>query len=399
MPVVAQPRRRTHQVAGVGGVGDRTRHDLLDAGLREGRDAHDRVLQALLEHVDVLAGEVEVVGPVDALHAVHPGVGHLVGADQQPVDLAAVVARRPGVAGHGRLAVEVDHGLHRLGDQVLVDHRHDRNVQPDHGSELGGVVTGRIDDMLAHDPVAVVGALAGVIANALPGALAVHTAGGGDDLPAAVGQPVHVGDHRVAPDLAAAVASPPGHGVGAARRVGPTVVGGVEPELYVAEVLQKGMALTDLRQANEMRLDSDLGQHGVHVAVPVDLVVGAGQPDGSAAVPAGRQPRLGLQAGVQGHRLLMDLRQVQVADEVGDQPGGVPRRPRRQLALLQQDGVGPALIGQVVQQAHPHGPAADDDAARLLCHGPSRRCTHLRRVSKSRRAGSVVPAGPLRGVS
>ena len=315
MPVVAQPRRGTHQVPGVGGMGDGARHDLLDAGLGEGGDAHDGVLEALLEHVDVLAGEVEVVGPVDALHPVHPGVGHLVGADEQAVDLPAVVAGRPGVAGHRGLEAEVDHGLEGLGDQVLVDHRDDGHVQADHGSELGGVVAGRVDDVLAHDPVAVAGALA------------AHAAGSGDDLPAPVGQVVHVGDQRVAPYLAAEVAGAPGHGIGAARRVGPAVVGGVEAGLDVAEVLQQRVALADLGWTDHVRLDADLGEHGVHVAVPVDLVVGAGQPDGPASVPAGRQPGLLLETGVKGHRLLMDLGHVEVADEVGDQPGRVPGGP------------------------------------------------------------------------
>ncbi|MDE0493314.1 MAG: hypothetical protein OXH54_05215 [Acidimicrobiaceae bacterium] len=165
---------------------------------------------------------------------VDPGVGHLVGTDQQAVDLAAVVARRPGVAGHRRLEAEVDHGLHGLGDQVLVDNRDHGHVQPDHGPELGGVVAGRVHDMLAHDPVALIGAFA------------VHAAGGGDDLPPSVGEMVHVGDHGVAPYLAAEVAGAPGHGVGAARRVGPAVVGGVEADLDVAEILQQRVPLADL---------------------------------------------------------------------------------------------------------------------------------------------------------
>ena len=240
-----------------------------------------------------------------------------------------------------------------------MDHRDGGHVQPHHGPELGGVVAGCVHDVLAHDPVAVVGALA------------VYAAGGGDDLPAPVGQVVHVGDQRVPPYLAAQVAGTSGHGIGAARRVGPAVVGGVEADLDIAEVLQQRMPLADLGRTDQVRLDTDLGEHGVDVAVPVDLVVGAGQPDGSASVPAGRQPGFLLQAGVQRHRLLMDLGHVQVADEVGDQSGRVPGGSRGQLTLLQQDGVGPTLVGQVVQQSDPHGPTADDHAPRLLRHGPS----------------------------
>ena len=157
MPVVAQARRGAHQVAGVGGVGDGTRHGLLDASLDEGWDTHGRIVDALLEHVVVLAGEVEMESPVDAVRAVGTAAGHLVGTDQQAIDLAAVVARGAGVAHHGRLEPEVDHGLQRLGHQVLVDDRHDGHVEADHGPELGGVVPGGVDHVLAHDPVAVVG--------------------------------------------------------------------------------------------------------------------------------------------------------------------------------------------------------------------------------------------------
>ena len=47
--------------------------------------------------------------------------------------------------------------------------------------------------------------------------------------------------------------------------------------------------------------------------------------------------------------------------ELGDEAGGVAGRAARQLALLEQDDVGPARLGQVVGDAAPGDAAADDD--------------------------------------
>ena len=64
----------------------------------------------------------------------------------------------------------------------------------------------------------------------------------------------------------------------------------------------------------------------------------------------------------------VDLCHVEAADEVGDQSGGMPCRPRGQLALLDQKGVGPAFMGQVVEQADPHRTATDDHALDVVAH-------------------------------
>ena len=145
--------------------------------------------------------------------AVGDGVSGLVGADEEAVDLAAVVAGRAGVADDGHLDVLGGHlGVQRLGDQVLVDHRDDRDVDTRHGAELGGVVAGGVDDVVAGDLF-------------LP--LSVMT------FQRPSGSWVDVGDKRVAGDLRAELAGADGHGVGGAGGVGPAVVGRVEAEDYV----------------------------------------------------------------------------------------------------------------------------------------------------------------------
>ena len=346
MPVVAQPRRRPHQEPRVRRVRDGARDDLADAGVAEGGDAHRCPLQALLEAVQVGRGEVEVQVPVHAVDAVGLRVRHLVGTHQQAVQLAAHIHRGPRVPDRRGLVAQVHQRRDALGHQVLVDHRHDRHVEAHHGAELRGVVPGGVHDVLADDPIVVA-----------------------DDLPAPVGQLVHVDDTGVAADLGAELAGPASHGVGATGRIGPTVVGGVGRRDHVLQIQQR-VQLGDLRRTDDVALHTGLAQQSTGVAVPVRLLGPplAAQSNGAGLVPAGRQAGLGLDAAVQRNPHLVHLGQVVVAGEVGDHPGGVPGGAGVQLAFLHEDGVGPSLVRQEVQQRRAHGAAADDHDTGLGGH-------------------------------
>ena len=376
VPVVAHTRGGPHEIARIGGVRDRPRHHLFDAGIGQRADALLREVQTLLEDVEILAGQMEVQVPVDALDAVGPGAGHLIGPDEQPVDLLPVVAGRSRVPHDRQFEVErLDIG-HRLGHQVLVDDRHDRHVESDHGAELRCVVASSVHDVLAMDGVLLVVAVRPVAA---PPRLGPAT----DDayVPAAVGTLGHAGHQRVTHDAASEIASTLCHGVGAARRVGPAVVGCVEAESDIVEIGQQGVPLGDLVRSDEVRLHTDLGEHGVDVPVPVDLLRRSGQPDRSAAMPPGRQPGLGLDAGVERNGLLVDLGHVEVADEVRYEARGVPCGAGGELALLDQDRVGPALVREGIQQTSAHRPAADDHATRLFRH--AQRCRACSAIDRS----------------
>ena len=345
-PVVAQAGGGAHEEAAVGGVGDGAGDGLLDAGLAEDGDALGGQFEPRHEDVVVGRGEVEVEVPVDAVGAVGDGVGPFVGADEEAVDLAAVVARRPGVADDGHLVFAGGHGGERLGDEVLVDQRDDRDVESDHGADLGSVVAGGVDDVVGHDPALV-----------------------GDDLPAAVGQGVDVGDERVAGDGGAELAGAGGHGVGGAGGVGPSVVEGVEPEDDVGGVLDERGQFADLVGSDEVRLDADELEDALDVAVPLGLFCVDGEADGAAAVPAGGEAGLGFEGLVEVRGVEVDLGHVEAADEVRDESGGVPGGAGGEFALFDEEGVGPAFVGEVVEEAGAHGAASDDHALRLVAHG------------------------------
>ena len=223
---------------------------------------------------------MEVQIPVDAVDSVRPSTAHLVGADEQPVDFLPVVARGARIANDGQFGAECGDLGHRFGDEVLVNDRHDGHVEPDHRPELWCVVPGRVDDVLAVDDLALRIAVGSV---ATPGR--IGAAPNDCDIPGAIGPLRHAGDERVAHDPAAEIPGTLGHGVRAARRVGPAVLGCVEAETDVVEIGEQRVPLGDLIGPDEVRLHADLGEHGVDVVMPVGLVDGTCQPDRPAAMP------------------------------------------------------------------------------------------------------------------
>ena len=79
-------------------------------------------------------------------------------------------------------------------------------------------------------------------------------------------------------------------------------------------------------------------------------------------------PCLLLQLGVELHGVVLQLGDVVVVVEPVDAGGGVPGRAGSQLVALQQDGVGPAELRQVIEHAAADQTAADDHRLRLFPH-------------------------------
>ena len=344
-PVVLHARRRAEQEAAVRQVGDRAVDDPLDArGLEAGQPVHG-VFQAGRDLVQVGRQELHVEAPVDAVEAPGLGVLHLVGPDQDALLLLPVVGRGDGVADHRRLLVERLHLGQVLGHQVLVAHVDDRHPVVDPGRDLVAEGAGRVDHVLAGDRA--------LLGNHLPFAAR-----------ALLGVEHPVAQH----DLGAAHARTLGHGVGRAGRVGVAVVGRVGARQDALDVQQR-MQVLDLVGADDVHLDAEVGELALDVAEPVDLVGLGRQADRAAAVPAGRLPGLRLEGLVELHPVGVDRGHGEPANEVGNQAGRVPGRARSELTLVDQHDVGPAFLGQMVEQAGTHGAAADHHHAGMALHG------------------------------
>jgi hypothetical protein len=86
---------------------------------------------------------------------------------------------------------------------------------------------------------------------------------------------------------------------------------------------------------------------------PVDLVVRDGQTQAAAAVPRHRFAGELLEFGIELGAVDVDLGQIERAVEMRALACRVPGRAGRQLALLDQHDVAPALLAQVVEKPPP----------------------------------------------
>ncbi len=158
-PEIAQPPGRADDRAAVRGVGDGAVVDPLDADLAECRHAVDRGLDVRLEALEVVREQL-VLGVGARAVEVAAGRALLVGAEQQAARLLAHVPGAVRFAQHAHLGQAVPMALLdlrvRLGHDVLVLDRDDRNIEPDHGAGLAREIAGRRDHVLAGD-VALVG--------------------------------------------------------------------------------------------------------------------------------------------------------------------------------------------------------------------------------------------------
>src|SRR5947207_345624 len=90
------------------------------------------------------------------------------------------------------------------------------------------------------------------------------------------------------------------------------------------------------------------------------------QPQPAELVPAGIVARQLLQLGVETDRVLHHPRQRDRRAELADEPGTVPRGAVRQLVLLDEERVRPALLREVVEDGAADHAAPDHDRPRAL---------------------------------
>ena len=223
-------------------------------------------------------------------------------------------------------------------------HVGDRHVGAGHPAHLARVAPGRVHHHLAH-----------------------HGALVGDDLPLAAGTLPHVRHPGVARDGGAHVARTLGERVAAAGGIHVAVLGGPgagEDAVHVHE----GVDLPDLLRVDDLAVEADELADARHVVEPLHLGRLHREPDATAPVPAHVLPGLLLELRVEPDPVVVDLRHVVVGDEARALARRVPRRAGGELPLLHEQDVGPALLGEVVEQPHPHHSPTDDDDSRVCLH-------------------------------
>ena len=219
-------------------------------------------------------------------------------------------------------------------------HHHHRQVAVEHPGNLAGVVTGGVHDDFAAD----------------------LTLGGGDD-PFVILTP-NGGDGAETLDFRPHLAGAGGERLGQLGGVDVAVVGVIEGAGQVVG-FKKGVFCGDFRRREDFKVHALIAAHADDALKLLQTLAGVAEADRACDVIVHRVVDLGAQASVKPGRIALHVHQGPAGGEGGHVAGGVPGGAGGQLVLFQQQAVGPAGLGEVVQAGHADSAAADDDHAGL----------------------------------
>ena len=304
-PEVRQPRHRPDQGVAVGGEGEGAVDHLLDPGVLQGRIVAEAGLQRRGDPVEVRLQQL--VAEVPGRGFRRPWLaGLLVGAEQHAaallprVDLAGQVEDADHLAPRGR--VELRHRLDRLGQQVHVLHREQRQLEPDHPPDLARPEAAGVDDVLGLDGAVL-----------------------GDDVPGAVGLLGQLDDAVAEHDRRAERLRRLGVGVGGAGRVEVALDRVPERADEVARVHQREHRRR-LAGGDDLGLHAEAAPLGVGEPQEVHALGRAGHHHAAGQVQPARLAGELLELAVEPDGIGLELRDVRVAVQRVEAAGGVPGR-------------------------------------------------------------------------
>jgi hypothetical protein len=272
----------------------------------------DRALQPFGNAVEIVDEQLTGRGPF-GLPLGRPRFGEpdiLVDADQSALLLLAEIARDIGAAHHRYLALAVDERLDRVGDDIVMFHVGDRNVDPRHLGDLPSIAAGRVDDDFgAHDALV------------------------GDHEPVAgrrLGKPRN---QCLADDRRAQILRADRHRVAQPRRVGMAVAGRIGPRDHAIGGHER-VNPANLLRGNNLHVEADILRIAVDIFHPRKLALVGRQADAARPVPADILAGQLLQPGIEVVAVGVDLGEVIAAGDARALPRGVPRRARGQLVLF-----------------------------------------------------------------
>ena len=144
----AHLRRLAEDEVPVGGEAFRSVDELLDAGRLHGRHAAGGELEQRLEMVEIVLEQLELEALGQALDRPRLGIG-LIAAHHQAADLLLPIGETVRIAQRRQVR---RHAIDLLGDEILVLHRYERNVDAGHAPELARPLAGADHELVASDP-------------------------------------------------------------------------------------------------------------------------------------------------------------------------------------------------------------------------------------------------------
>ena len=347
-PEVPQAVGRADQRVAVGGVGNGAVHHILDAGFAEDRHPGDGRLDMRLEPLQV-AGEQLLAEIVR--HAVHEAGrrARLIGAEDQPVAFLAEIVGGVALPQHRHLRQPLGMaGRQRrvgVGDDILVLHRDDGHVDPDHRQRLAAPGARRRHDMFGDDLALV-----------------------RDDPPGAVRLRPDIHNLRVAVDFRAAGAGAGRKRIGQIDR-GHMAVMRVEEGAHQALRVRQRPERTNLIEPDHLERHADGVRRAAIFAVLVHAVAIGREPEIAGDVKAHILPGLGFERLVEIDRVFVDLADAVAHVEERQQARRVPGGAGRQFGFFEQHGVGPTELCEMVGDRDADAAAADNHSPGVSAHG------------------------------
>ena len=318
--------------------------DPIDASVRHRRNAPDRAFHDRLEALHVGCQELAIEVGRDTVERPGSRIA-LVAAHAQAADLLAEVDEVVGVAELREAGMDA---LDRLGEEVLVGHRDDRNGHADQPGDLRGEHPAGVHHHVGADLRAVA---------------RVFDRHAGD--PAAIR--ADGDDRRLRADPGATLPGAGGQGVGEPRRIQPAIGRQVQRTEHALGRHEREAVLRLLGRDQVERQAECLRPAGLAAELIEPLGRGR-QAERADLMPRGVHAGLGRQTPVQVGPVHHHLRERHRAPELAHEPGGMERRARGQLGAVDQDDLAPAELGQVVGDRGPADTAADDDCPGVLDH-------------------------------
>ncbi len=362
--VVGEAAHRPDDRVAVGREHHAAVDDALDAAVGEAGIALHRDLERAPDPVDVVGQQL--VREILRRAVDRPMLAAmLVGADQQALAFLPQVGFAVEVDAHRDFALERRDRRDVVGDDILVLHRHDRQLDPRHAPDLARPQAAGIDHIVGLD-----------------GAVLGH------HQPAALRRLLQL-DHRVAQmDLRAARLGRLGIGVGHARWIDMPVVGIVQRADELRGVDQR-IELLHLGHRDEFEIELQVPRPAALHPEIVHAGLAGGEIEEADAMDAAGLARFLLQLVVELDGIGLQRGHVGVAVDGVHAAGRVPGRARGQFRALDQRDVGPAQLGQVIEHADAHHAAADHRHAHMRFHGKS--------PLGSGDVGRTLPSGSKRG--
>ncbi len=324
-PVVLLAAYRPHQRVAVGREGEGTIDPAPDADAVEHRKAIEGKGQFIRDAVNILLDQVEAIVPGRPIHVPVP-VAALIDAKQHALLFLAHIGEAFEIDDEGNFLLELDQIRDRLSDEVVMLHGRDRQLEPHHAPDLLGPQASGIHHMIGTDRAFL-----------------------GHHLPCPIGLLVQFRHAIVLDNRRTAQFRRLGIGVNSSRWINVTLARRVEAAQHAIDIHDGTGGFHLLRGHQPDILDAHGLEHTIGRLQPLPALRGGRHRIAAGHVHADALPGLLLDLAQEIDGIGLQCRDVGIGIEGMKAPCRMPARPRGEDIALDEQRIGPAHLGQVIE--------------------------------------------------